>query len=60
MTSMFSSLSSTLDEKPGRGFEVVRGLRASHDYVPAVMLLDSSKNEAVLEAFRSGVRGVLG
>src|SRR5271157_2911231 len=53
-------LSSTLDEQPGRGFEVVRGLRCSRDYVPAVILLDSSKREAVLEAFRSGARGVLG
>src|SRR5208337_801178 len=31
-----------------------------HGFVPAVMLLDSSKREAVLEAFRSGARGVLG
>ncbi len=53
-------LSSTLDEQPGRGFEVLRGLHSSHGYVPAVMLLDSSKREAILEAFRSGARGVLG
>ena len=53
-------LSSTLDEQPGRGFEVLRGLRSSHGYVPAVMLLDSSKPEAILEAFRSGARGILG
>src|SRR5271165_6319205 len=53
-------LSSTLDEQPGRGFEVLRGLHSSHGYLPAVMLLDSSKREAVLEAFRSGARGVLG
>jgi len=53
-------LSSTLDEHPGRGFEVLRGLQSSHGYVPAVMLLDSSKCEAILEAFRSGARGVLG
>src|SRR5271157_5899395 len=53
-------LSSTLDEQPGRGFEVLRGLHSSHGYVPAVMLLDSSKREAILEAFRSGAHGVLG
>jgi DNA-binding NarL/FixJ family response regulator len=53
-------LSSTLDEQPGRGFEVLRGLHSSHGYLPAVMLLDSSKREAILEAFRSGARGVLG
>ena len=53
-------LSSTLDEQPGRGFEVLRGLHSSHAYMPAVMLLDSSKREAILEAFRSGARGILG
>ena len=53
-------LSSTLDEQPGRGFEVLRGLHSSHGFVPAVMLLDSAKRETVLEAFRSGARGVLG
>ena len=53
-------MSSTLDEQPGHGFEVLRGLHSSHGYVSAVMLLDSSKREAILEAFRSGARGVLG
>ena len=53
-------LSSTLDGQPGRGFEVLRGLHSLRGYVPAVMLLDSSKREAILEAFRSGARGVLG
>jgi DNA-binding NarL/FixJ family response regulator len=53
-------LSSTLDEQPGRGFEILRELHFSHGYVPAVMLLDSSKQEVILEAFRSGAHGVLG
>ena len=53
-------LSSTMDEHVGRGFEVLRELHSSHGYVPAVMLLDSSKSEAILEAFRSGARGILG
>jgi DNA-binding NarL/FixJ family response regulator len=53
-------LSSTLDEQPGRGFEVLRGLHSAHCFVPAVMLLDSAEREAVLEAFRSGAHGVLG
>jgi len=51
-------LGSTLDEQPGRGFEVLRSLHASHGYVPAVMLLDSSKRETILEAFYAGARGV--
>ena len=52
-------LSSDLDEQPGRGFEVLREVRALHPNVRAVMLLDSSKHESVLEAFRAGARGVL-
>jgi len=51
-------LSSTLDEQPGRGFEVLRGLHATHGYVPSVMLLDSSRQETILEAFYAGARGV--
>jgi DNA-binding NarL/FixJ family response regulator len=52
-------LSSDLDEQPGRGFEVLRQVRALHPDVRAVVLLDSSKNESVLEAFKAGARGVL-
>jgi two-component system nitrate/nitrite response regulator NarL len=51
-------IGSNLDERPGRGFEVLRGLRASHADLRAVVLLDSSRGETVLEAFRSGARGV--
>ena len=51
-------ISSNLDEQPGRGFEVLRGLRSSHADLKAVVLMDSSKGETILEAFRSGARGV--
>jgi len=51
-------LSSNLDEQPGRGFEVLRTLYAAKNDLRAVMLLDSSKRETVLEAFRSGAQGV--
>ena len=51
-------IGSNLDERAGRGFEVLRGLRASHADLRAVVLLDSSKGETVLEAFRAGARGV--
>jgi two-component system nitrate/nitrite response regulator NarL len=51
-------LSSNLDEEPLRGFELLRQLRASDADVPAIMLLDSSKREAVLQAFRAGARGI--
>jgi DNA-binding NarL/FixJ family response regulator len=53
-------ISSTLDEEPGRGFEVLRNFRSLRPDVPAVMLLDASKREMVVDAFRAGARGVLG
>ncbi len=52
-------LSSELDEKPGRGFEVLREVCALHPNVRAIVLLDSSKHGSVVEAFRAGARGVL-
>ncbi len=52
-------LSSELDARPGRGFGVLREVRALHPNVRAIVLLDSSKHESVLEAFRAGARGVL-
>ncbi len=51
-------LSSNLDEEPLRGFELLRELRASHPGILAIMLLDSSKKEVVLQAFRAGARGI--
>ena len=51
-------IGSNLDEQPGRGFDVLRGLQSSHGNLLAVMLLNSSKHEMVLEAFRAGARGV--
>jgi DNA-binding NarL/FixJ family response regulator len=51
-------ISSHLDEEPLRGLEVLRELRASRPEVRAVILLDSSKREIIVEAFRAGARGV--
>jgi DNA-binding NarL/FixJ family response regulator len=51
-------LSSNLDEEPLRGFELLRELRAANPDLFAVMLLDSSKKETVLQAFRAGARGI--
>lgn len=51
-------LSSNLDEEPLRGFEILRQLRASDPGIQAVILLDSSKREAVLQAFRAGAKGI--
>jgi DNA-binding NarL/FixJ family response regulator len=51
-------ISSSLDDEPGRGFEVLRELRAANSDIRAIILLDSSKREAILEAFRAGARGI--
>lgn len=51
-------ISSNLDERSGRGFEVLRALRTSHAQLRAVMLLDSSQGEVILQAFRAGAQGV--
>src|SRR5713226_4403184 len=51
-------LSSNLDDEPLRGFELLRQLRASDPGILAVILLDSSKREAVLQAFRAGAKGI--
>jgi DNA-binding NarL/FixJ family response regulator len=51
-------LSANLDEEPLRGFEVLRQLRAACPGILGVMLLDSSRKEAVLQAFHAGARGI--
>lgn len=51
-------ISSSLDDEPGRGFEVLRELRSASSDIRAIILLDSSKREAILEAFRAGARGI--
>ncbi len=51
-------ISSSLDEEPGRGFEALRTVRVSHPRLRSVVLLDSSKPENILEAFRAGARGI--
>jgi len=51
-------ISSNLGEEPLRGFEALRELRAMKPGIRVVMLLDSSKRETILEAFRAGARGI--
>jgi DNA-binding NarL/FixJ family response regulator len=51
-------LSSNLDEEPHRAFEVLRELGASRPPIRAVLLLDSSKRDLILRAFRAGARGI--
>jgi DNA-binding NarL/FixJ family response regulator len=51
-------LSANLDEEPLRGFETLRQLRADCPGILGIMLLDSSKKEAILQAFHAGARGI--
>ena len=53
-------IGSGLDEIPSRCFEILQGLRALRLKTRAVLLLDSSKDEAILKAFRAGALGVFG
>lgn len=49
---------SNLDGDPSRGFELVRELCSLRSTLRTIMLLDSSRGEAVVEAFRAGARGI--
>ena len=51
-------ISSVLNGQAGHGFEVVRELRAASPATKAVVLLDSPKDEVVINAFRAGARGI--
>ena len=51
-------LSSNLDDQPLRGFGLLRELRGFVPDILAIMLLDSSKREMILQAFRAGARGI--
>ncbi|SPF40153.1 hypothetical protein SBA1_30004 [Candidatus Sulfotelmatobacter kueseliae] len=51
-------INSSLDEQPGRGFEILQEARGQQLKVRVVMLLDSSRSEAVVQAFRAGATGI--
>jgi len=51
-------VSSNLDEDPQLAFQILRSLRGTHATCRAVMLLDSSKREDIVQAFRAGARGI--
>jgi two-component system nitrate/nitrite response regulator NarL len=53
-------ISADLDEQPGRGFEVLRELRALAPNVRAIVLMNSLNDELVINAFRAGARGIFG
>lgn len=51
-------ISANLDEQPARGLEILRELRAAARSVRAVVLMDSLKDDIVLNAFRAGAKGI--
>ena len=51
-------ISEQLQGKPGKGFEILRELRVTVPGTRTVMLLDEDERNLVVEAFRSGARGV--
>jgi DNA-binding NarL/FixJ family response regulator len=51
-------ISAELDEDKRKGFEIARELHALHGETRVVMLLDTSERSQVVEAFRTGARGV--
>src|SRR5579864_1967581 len=53
-------ISSDLDEQLSSGITVLRELRAAGSDVKAIVLMDSSNDEMVLNAFRSGAKGIFG
>jgi DNA-binding NarL/FixJ family response regulator len=52
-------ISARLEDGPLTGFKILHELRASESKIPAVMLLDSTERELVIDAFRGGARGVV-
>jgi two-component system nitrate/nitrite response regulator NarL len=51
-------ISANLDNDPRKGFQVLQLLQSVDPRPRAVLLLDNSTREAVLEAFQSGARGI--
>jgi len=51
-------ISARLEDGPLTGFKLLHELRSSESKTPAVMLLDTTERELVIDAFRSGARGV--
>jgi len=53
-------ISSNLNEEPCHGLAVLREVRGAKPGVRAIILMDSLKDETVLNAFRAGARGIFG
>src|ERR1017187_2593124 len=53
-------LSANLSARLGVGFDLANAVSCAHPKIPIVILLDQPPREAVINAFRSGARGVFG
>jgi DNA-binding NarL/FixJ family response regulator len=53
-------INANLDAQHSSGLEVVRELRANDSNVRAVVLMESLRDELILNAFRAGARGIFG
>jgi len=51
-------ISVNLDDEPMGGMALLRKFHERHRQTPAVMLLDASNRDVVLDAFRSGAHGI--
>jgi DNA-binding NarL/FixJ family response regulator len=51
-------LSDALEDDPKRGFELAKEIRLAAPEARVVLLLDNTRSESVVEAFRAGARGV--
>jgi len=51
-------ISESLDQRPGGGLEILREVRRTRPEVRSIILLDASKSESVVKAFRAGAQGV--
>jgi DNA-binding NarL/FixJ family response regulator len=51
-------ISSNIEAEPSRGFSVLHEIRSLRPSTRAVMLLDSTRGEAIIDAFRAGAKGV--
>jgi len=52
-------ISSSLADEPFGGLTLLRELRDAHPDLRMIAMLDSSKPETIVEAFRAGARGIL-
>jgi two-component system nitrate/nitrite response regulator NarL len=52
------AISADLNGKQGLGFDLIKAVSSAHPGVPVLLLLDQPSQEAVVNGFRSGARGV--